>query len=125
MSTTELEPAPQTETEQDASDVRRNTLNHKGSILLIALALGWIFDFLFWNKVPGVSFAIFAVLCVTAGLVLARMENLRPAPVSLVLLIPISLFAVMSFIRMEPLTATTSRLTVSSLFPKSTVARRM
>ena len=36
----------------------RGPLSHIGRLLLTTLALGWVFDFLFWMKAPGISFAI-------------------------------------------------------------------
>ncbi|MBN2500111.1 MAG: DUF4173 domain-containing protein [Anaerolineales bacterium] len=100
----EVKPEDNDKNESEAPKPRRNTFGHIGRLLLIALALGWLFDFLFWEKVPGISFAIFVGLCITAGLLLARLENLRPTLASLALLVPIGFFAAMSFIRLEPLT---------------------
>lgn len=69
---------------------------------LIALLSGWFFDFLFWNKAPGISFAIYVVLCLIAGFVLTWLEEIRPARPALWLLLPIGAFAALSFIRQEP-----------------------
>jgi hypothetical protein len=71
---------------------------------LAALAVAWAFDFLFWKKQPGISFAIFVLLCLAAGLLLAWREGKRPAPASLALILPLIFFAGMSFIRAEPFT---------------------
>ena len=71
---------------------------------LLALAVAWSFDFLFWKKQPGISFAIFILLCLAAGLMLAWIEGKRPATASLLLILPLAIFAGMSFIRIEPFT---------------------
>ncbi|MBN1537458.1 MAG: DUF4173 domain-containing protein [Anaerolineales bacterium] len=70
---------------------------------LTALILGWIWDFLFWDKTPGISFAIFVGLCVLSGLFLFFIEKQKPSAKSLILLIPITVFSILSFIRQEPL----------------------
>jgi hypothetical protein len=79
-------------------------LKHAKWIALPALAVAWSFDFLFWKKQPGVSFAIFILLCLAAGLALAWIEGKRPATTSLLLILPLIFFAGMSFIRIEPFT---------------------
>ena len=66
--------------------------------------VAWCFDFLFWNKAPGISFFIFIFIVLSAGLVLAWREGIKPAIGSLLLLIPILFFAVGTFVRKEPLT---------------------
>jgi hypothetical protein len=79
-------------------------LKHAKWIGLTALGVAWVFDFLFWKKQPGVSFAIFVILCLAAGLSLALGEGRRPSLASLALILPTIFFAVMSFIRAEPFT---------------------
>lgn len=72
---------------------------------LVVLALGWLFDFLFWEHAPGVNFAIFIVLCLAGGFyALLGVEKARPAREALWLLIPILFFAAVTFIRAEPMT---------------------
>ena len=70
----------------------------------IVILLGWVFDFLFWDKPLGINFAIYTLLCLATGIVLLRMEGLRLAPGSGLLLIPIAFLATMTFLRLEPLT---------------------
>ena len=65
--------------------------------------LGWAFDFLFWGHTPGVNFSIFVLLVLTTGIVLLSSEGFRPAAWTLALLAPILFFAVMFFLRTEPL----------------------
>ncbi len=92
---------------------------HPNRLWIVALALGWAFDFLFWMKPAGINFAIFVTLCMVGGLYLLLSNGLRPAPRSLWLLAPLAFFAVISFVRREPLTAFlayTLTLTAMSVF---------
>ena len=64
--------------------------------LWTVLALGWAFDFLFWEKAPGVNFAIYVVLCLVAGILLLRADGHRPTRNTLLLLPLIAFFAVIT-----------------------------
>ena len=89
------------------------------TILWGSLFLAWCFDFLFWNKSPGVSFCILIVIVLSAGMIFARKERLNPSRRSLWLILPILLFASGTFFRKEPLTTTAnylSTLTVLGIF---------
>jgi hypothetical protein len=68
------------------------------------IALGWAFDFLFWKKAPGINFAIYVALCLTAGILLLRADGHRPTRNTLLLLPLIVIFTVMTFLRREPMT---------------------
>ncbi len=70
----------------------------------IVILLGWLFDFLFWKKPLGVNFAIFVALSLATGILLLRVDGLRLAPRSGLLLVPIAFLAAMTFIRLEPMT---------------------
>lgn len=73
---------------------------------IVAIALGWLFDFLFWKHAPGVNFAVFVALCLAGGLyLLLGVEKTKPARDALWLLIPILFFAIVTFVRAEPMTA--------------------
>lgn len=71
---------------------------------IIVLALGWLFDFLFWEQAPGVNFAIFWTAGLIAAFYLLLSEGLRPHRSSLLLLPLFGFFAVAAFIRAEPMT---------------------
>ena len=70
---------------------------------ITVLVLGWLFDFLFWKHAPGINFAIYALLCLGGGFLVLGLNNIRPSWKSLLLLIPVLFFAVMTFIRQEPM----------------------
>lgn len=78
-------------------------------VWLVAIALGWLFDFLFWKHEPGINFAIFVILCLAGGMILLPgIEKAKPARNALWLLVPILFFAVVSFLRSEMLTTALS-----------------
>ena len=70
---------------------------------IVALALGWLFDFLFWKHAQGINFAIYAVLCLVGGFLVLELNGIKPFWKSLLLLVPILFFATMTFVRQEPL----------------------
>ena len=70
----------------------------------IVILLGWAFDFLFWKKPLGLNFALFAVLTIATGILLLRMDGLRLARGTRLLLVPIAFLAAITFIRLEPMT---------------------
>jgi len=70
----------------------------------VALALGWLFDFLFWRKAPGINFALFVALCLSGGFYILLTVGSRPDRRSLLLLPLIVFFAAVTFVRMEPMT---------------------
>jgi hypothetical protein len=71
---------------------------------IVVIALGWLFDFLFWKKAPGVNFAIFTTLCLAGAFFLLLSDGLRPNRYSLLLLPLFGFFAVITFVRAEPMT---------------------
>ena len=76
---------------------------HPYRFLFAALALGWLFDFLFWDHPFGIAFAAYTALVLAGGFFLLLPENRKPAPLSLLLLLPVTFFALVTVIRMEPL----------------------
>jgi hypothetical protein len=69
-----------------------------------ALVLGWLFDFLFWQKPVGVNFAIYILLCLIGGFFVLARDNQYPARKTLWLIPLVLFFAVITFIRSEPMT---------------------
>jgi hypothetical protein len=80
-------------------------ITRSNRLWLVVFLLGWLFDFLFWQKTPGLSFFIFTLLCLGGAFTILLAEGLRPAPRALILIAPILFFAALTFIRVEPLTA--------------------
>lgn len=85
-------------------------IKHRGWVMLAALALGWAFDLLFWNRRPGITLFLFFALTLGTGLLLTCLEGKRPAFSSLLLALPALGFAAVSFLRQEPMTAALSYL---------------
>ena len=71
---------------------------------IIVFVLGWLFDFLFWKQAPGINFAIFATVCLTAAFYLLLSDGLRPSRTSLILIPLFGFFAAVTVIRAEPMT---------------------
>ena len=71
---------------------------------ITALILGWLFDFLFWQKSVGVNFTIYVLLCLAGGFMLLRIDQQNPARKTLYLIPLILFFAGITFIRSEPMT---------------------
>ena len=71
-------------------------------ILLVALALGWSVDLLFYGKALGISVFLFVLLLMAALFGLGRLEEVRPVRHNLWLLAPLVFFASMVFVRANP-----------------------
>jgi hypothetical protein len=78
--------------------------NNPNKLWIFVFALGWLFDFLFWQNKPGVNFAIFSMACLAAAFYLLMSDGLRPNRTSLILLPLFGFFAAVTFIRAEPMT---------------------
>jgi hypothetical protein len=78
-------------------------MKRPNTLWIVVLALGWLFDFLFWSHTPGINFAIYVVLCLVGGFLVLTWNGIKPSWKALILLVPILFLAVMSFIRREPL----------------------
>ena len=77
-------------------------------LFFISLALGWIFDLLFWKKAAGISLPIFTFLIIVIGLWMARRAGLKASPTALWLLVPVVFFSLVPVFRLEPFTRFTS-----------------
>jgi hypothetical protein len=71
---------------------------------IAALLIAWAVDFFFYGKQPGLSFLLWNVLLIGGTLFLARSEQVRVPPLSLLLAGFILLLAAVPFIRREPFT---------------------
>ncbi|MCP4168351.1 MAG: DUF4173 domain-containing protein [Chloroflexi bacterium] len=75
------------------------TLRHPLRILLAGLALGILFDWLFYGKMLGISLTLFAGLLLVAVLMVARWEGAQVVRQNLWLVGLLMFFAVMVFVR--------------------------
>lgn len=82
---------------------------------LTALGLAVLFDQLFWKKPAGISFLVWISIVLAAGFILAAIEKVRPARRSYLLVCPIFIFALMTFIRHEELTRSFSAMAALGL----------
>jgi len=77
---------------------------HTNLVIIVALVLGWGFDFLFWGKPIGINFAIYLTACLLGGALVLLTNARKPAFKSLWLVLPFVFFATITFVRQEPLT---------------------
>jgi hypothetical protein len=70
---------------------------------VVALALGWLFDFLFWQRSAGINFAVYVILVLAGGFLVLTLNSVQPSMKALLLLVPVLFFAAMTFVRQEPL----------------------
>lgn len=75
---------------------------------LSALAAAWLFDFLVFGKVGGISFAIWTFVLLGVGYLLAWYEGKKPSRWSILLTVLVVGFAMISAWRSEPFTRFTS-----------------
>jgi hypothetical protein len=68
-------------------------------IILVSLALGWLFDYFFYLKVPGISFTIYICLILTGLWTIARHCRQPLSKSTLILFLPLIFFASMPAIR--------------------------
>jgi hypothetical protein len=74
------------------------------ALALIALGLGLAVEILFYGHQPGISFFLWAGLCVGAALIAARLERVPISASAWLVMIPVLFFAAVVFLRQEPLT---------------------
>lgn len=84
-------------------DLVSQSLKRPALFLIGVIFLGWLFDFLFWRqRVPGVNVTVYALVCLILGLGLLLAEGKSPSVWCLPLYPLIGFFALMSSVRMEP-----------------------
>lgn len=76
----------------------------KKLLLPLAILAGIIWDVLFWEKAPGISFPLFIAICLIGAFFLLRSEGIRPSKANFLLMGLVVLLAVFTFIRKDPLT---------------------
>jgi hypothetical protein len=68
-------------------------------IILVSLALGWLFDYFFYLKIPGISYTIYVALILAGLWGLARYYRRPLSKSTLILFLPLIFFALMTAIR--------------------------
>lgn len=79
-------------------------INRVGLLFGVALVLGWLSDFLFWEQKFGVNFPLFLTICLIGGMYWLITNGYKPSRQSLFLIIPFLFFGFVTFTRREPLT---------------------
>src|SRR5258706_12918541 len=108
-------------------DLESTIYQRPNQLWIIALLIGWAFDYLFWKRPVGLNFAVFTTVCILGGAFLLYLQGLRPSRRSLWLLAPFMFFAVITFLRAEPLTiflAYTFMLLAAGMFATTYVGGR-
>jgi len=77
----------------------------KKYLLPVSITLGVIFNILFWEKIPGISYPLFISLCLIGGYSLIRATGKKPGKTTVNLVLIILIFAIMTIIRREPFTS--------------------
>ncbi len=77
---------------------------HSTLLWVTGMALGWLFDLLFWKQSFGINFAIYSVLCLIGGFIVLYVNRQYPARGALWLIPLILLFLAVTSVRAEPLT---------------------
>jgi uncharacterized protein DUF4153 len=71
---------------------------------ITGIALGWLFDFLFWKQGFGINFAVYSVCCLLGGFLVLSVSRQVPARGTLWLIPLILLFVAVTGLRAEPMT---------------------
>lgn len=79
-------------------------VKNRSTLWYVALLVGWAFDILYWEKVPGISFFIHISLALGALVFLSWKEERRLAKSSYPLVALILVFSFLTFTRQEPFT---------------------
>jgi hypothetical protein len=90
-------------------------LKHHSRLIALALFAAWLFDFFFWKQQAGITVPIYILFLISAGLFLIYSEGLRPAWQSMVLLVPVTFFAIVFAVRLEPFTQLAAFLLIFTL----------
>ena len=90
-------------------------IKHSKKLLITALFMGWLVDWLFYGKPVGVSLLAFVLVAVGMVVWNGRIQNLQPMRRNMWLIVPLIFFAGMAFFRANPLLTTLNVLASISL----------
>jgi hypothetical protein len=77
-------------------------IKHRTSLILVSIAIPWIFDQLFFEKTPGISFPILVIVFLAGLIWTAWREKVKPAIPTIILMAIVLFFSAMTFIREQP-----------------------
>lgn len=87
----------------ETQNSQSNVLAKAGLIAGISLVLGWLFDYVFFEKVPGLAFPLYVILIVAGLFTMAGVLKKRINKEVFWLLIPLIFFSAMVFVRASEL----------------------
>ena len=87
----------------DTTNLQSNTLVKAGLIAGVSLVLGLLFDYFFYEKIPGISFPLYIILVILGLFGIARFFKKRLSKDVLWLLVPLIFFSAMVFVRSSDL----------------------
>lgn len=90
-------------------------IKNRSTFWFTTLFTAWSIDYLFWGKIPGVSFTLFIFLVLAGLWSLSRQEKTTPHPTARWLTAGIFLFAFLAAFREEPFTRVLNHLAALSL----------
>jgi hypothetical protein len=77
-------------------------IKHRTNLILVSIAIPWIFDQLFFEKTPGISFPILVIVFLAGLIWTAWREKVKPAIPTIILIAIVLFFSAMTFIREQP-----------------------
>ena len=80
-----------------------NTLAKAGIVTGISLILGFLFDYFFYSKIPGISFPLYVVLVIAGLFIISNLFKKKINKEVLWLLVPLIFFSTMVFVRSSSL----------------------
>lgn len=83
----------------EIQDSQSSTTNKARLIVTVSLVLGLLFDYFFFEKVPGISFPIYIVLVISGLFIIANSFRKQISRDTVWLLLPLAFFSAMVFVR--------------------------
>jgi len=83
----------------DMQNSQSNTLAKAGLIAGVSLVLGLLFDYFFYDKIPGIAFPLYVILVIVGLFAIANIFKKQVSKEVVWLLIPLIFFSAMVFVR--------------------------
>src|SRR4030042_2904474 len=87
----------------DTQNSQSNLLIKAGLIAGVSLVLGLLFDYFFYDKIPGIAFSLYVILVVVGLFAIANFFKKQISKDVLWLLVPLIFFSAMVFVRSSEL----------------------